>query len=283
MEKNSHREDWGMEIIVGIVTLVAGFMLGAKMSAKAVAPAFTEVSNTQAIDRANYLQTLRRELANILIWRNPQRYLQSYRQLHSEMASLSSWRPEEVRKRLAELCKKYPNYSDFDAVGTREYVLYPDGVSWNDDAELEGRYQDIVTFVALSVIADRTWKEAVSRGFVHTTSDKELTHLSEYVQRIEDTKLRLRIEQAVDAYNARRDEQSGILDNDFYSIRPLRHFAENRYGIYLKRTNEFAIYSFFMFDDGRTHYSYYRSDPTFEQEGHLEPLHAVLEEVRRPA
>jgi hypothetical protein len=38
------------------------------------------------------------------------------------------------------------------------------------------------------------------------------------VQRIEDTKLRLRIEQAVELYYARRDEQSGMMDNDFYSV-----------------------------------------------------------------
>ncbi len=271
-----------MEVfIVGLAALIGGFVLGSKLSAKAVAPVLSEVSNTQAIDRANFLQTLRRELANILIWRDPQRYLQLYRQLHSEVASLGSWRPEEVRKRLAELCRKFPNYSDFDAIATREYVLYPDGVSWNDDAELETRYRDIVIFVALSVIGDPTWNEAASRGFVHKFSDEELEHLSKYVQRIGDTKLRLRIDKAVEAYYSRRDEQTGLLDNDFYSVQPLHHFAENRYGIQIKRTGEFAIYSFFVFDDGRTSYSYYRSDPTFQQEQRLDVLHAVLEEIKR--
>jgi len=28
------------------------------------------------------------------------------------------------------LCKKYPNFTDFNA---REYVPYPDGLSWNDE------------------------------------------------------------------------------------------------------------------------------------------------------
>lgn len=57
--------------IVGLAVLIGGFLLGSKLSAKAVAPALSEVSNTQAIDRACFLQTLRRELANILIWRDP--------------------------------------------------------------------------------------------------------------------------------------------------------------------------------------------------------------------
>jgi hypothetical protein len=237
----------------------------------------TEVATTQAIDRANYLQTLRRELANVLIWRDPQRYLRLYQQLLAETSSFGSWRPEEVRKRLAELCAKYPNYIDFDTIGTREYVLYADGI--NED-QFERQYRDIVTFIALSVVVDPTWKKAASRGYVHKLNEEELDHLTEYVQRIEDTKFRLRIERAVESYYCWRDNESRALDNDFYSIRPLHHFAENRYGVHFKQTGEFAIYSFFVFDDGRTSYSYYRSDPTFELEGRLEPLYAALDELR---
>ena len=271
-----------MEVfIVGLAALIGGFVLGSKSGAKAVAPTLNEVSTTQAIDRANFLQTLRRELANILIWRDPQRYLRLYRDLHAEATSLTSWRPAEVRNRLKALYAKYPNYSDFDAIATREYVLYPDGVSWNDPEELEVRYRDLVIFVALSVIDDPTWKQAASRGFVHKFNEKELEHLSKYVQQIEDTKLRFRIDRAVEIYYGRRDEETELLENDFYSIRPLRHFAENRYGIHLKRTGEFAIYSFFVFDNGKISYSYYRSDPTFEQELRLDVLHAVLEQITR--
>lgn len=266
-----------MEVIfVGLAALVGGFVLGSKLSAKAVAPALTQVSNTQAIDRANFLQTLRRELANVMVWRNPQRYLQLYRQLNSEVSSLRSWRPEEVRKRLAELASKYPYYSDFDSVATREYVLYADGVSMLGDDEMEERYRDLVMFAALSSIDDAGWKDA----FVHTTDNKELAHLTKYVQRIEDTKLRLRIERAMDDNAMARREDARNLNNDCYSIVDLPHFAENSYGVHLKRTNEFGIYSFFVFDDGRIHYIYYRSDPTFAQEQELNPLHAVLEEVK---
>jgi hypothetical protein len=267
-------------IVVGLAALVGGFVLGAKLSAKAVTPALTQVSNTQAIDRANFLQTLRRELANVMVWRNPQRYLQLYRQLNSEVSSLRSWRSEVVCKRLAELASKYPYYSDFDSVATREYVLYADGVSTLGDDELEGRYRDLVMFAALSSIDDAGWKDAASKMFVHTTDNKELTHLAEYVQRIEDTKIRLRIERAMDDNAMARREDARNLNNDYYSIVDLPHFAENRYGVHLKRTNEFGIYSFFVFDDGRIHYSYYRSDPTFTQEQPLNPLHAVLAEVK---
>jgi hypothetical protein len=262
----------------GAVNLQAAFVLGWRSGTKAVVPALSQVANTQAIDRANFLQTLRREIANILAWRDPQRYLSLYREIHQEIRSLRSWRLEEVRERLAGLCKRYPNYNDFDGVATREYVLYADGVSWTENADLERRYRDLVLFAALSTVADEAWKDASM--FIHTTSDEELTHLVNYVQQIEDTKLQLRIERAMDDNALARGDDARNLDNDFYRIVDLPHVAENRYGIHLKRTNEFAIYSFFVFDDGRISYSFYRSEPTFQKEEPLDPLLSVLEEVR---
>ena len=78
-----------MELIfVGLAALIVGFLLGVKFTAKAAAPVMKDIQGTQAIDRANYLFILRRELANILIWRDPQRYLWLYQELSSELSSL---------------------------------------------------------------------------------------------------------------------------------------------------------------------------------------------------
>ena len=129
-------------IVVGIVAVIGGFVLGYRLAAWAAVRELRQVENTQAIDRAHFLQTLRRELANILVWRNPKRYLQLYREIHAEVSSLKSWRAEEARTRLSKLCEKYPWYFDFDAIHTREYVLYSDGVSHMTDDELEATYRD---------------------------------------------------------------------------------------------------------------------------------------------
>lgn len=263
-----------MAVIIAIIALIGGFLLGLLFGAKSVMSDLSEVKRTQAIDRANYLQTLRRELANILIWRDPGRYLQLYKQLHTEVTSLASWQPEEVRKRLEELWERYPNFSDFDVLGTREYVLYAEGVSSVNDDELEARYKDLVIFASLSTIAVKAWKDA--KYFVHTTSEQELAHLSKYVGRIEDTKLRLRLERAMECRTSHSYE---AFENDFYSIRYLHHFAEDRYGIHLKYTNEFGIYSSYVFDDGRVSHRFYRSDSAFQLEQSLDPLHRVLEET----
>ena len=127
--------------LVGIVALVVGFFLGAKLIAKGSLPGIQEMQKTQAIDRANYLFTLRRELANILIWRDSQRYVKLYQELSLEFVSLKSWRMEEINKRLSELTKQYEFYNDFDIIGSKEYVLYSD--NWHNYEELESRYRDI--------------------------------------------------------------------------------------------------------------------------------------------
>jgi len=257
-------------IIIGIASLIGGVVLGWWSGAKALAPKMRQMAVTHAIDQANFLGVLRRELANILVWQNPKRYLNIYRELHQEIRTLPSLRLEEVRQRAAELGKKYPYYNDFDIAQTREHVLYADSVSWMGYAELESRYRDLVLFMGFSAFLDEVWKEAR----IHTTSDRDLDHLIKYVKRIEDTQLQLRIKSAMgENRRARRDPTyHENLDNDFFKIIDLPHFAELRYGIHFKQTNEFAIYSSFVFDDGRTMDHFFRSDPTFQKEEVLDPL-----------
>ena len=272
--------------LVGLVALVVGFFLGFKLIAKAAQPEIKEMQKNQAIDRASYLFTLRRELANILIWRDPHRYVKLYKELCSEFNSFKSWRLEEINKRLSELSKKYPFYADFDTIGKKEYVLYPDAVSWNSYEELESNYRDLATFVALSLQSNASWQDAkyqIDFNFTAEHVPDKLEHLLEYVERIEDTKLIMRIDQAMDAYYTMRDKETGMLDNDFFAVNMIyRSRPDNLYGIHIKRTNEFAIYSVFHYDGGGTSTSHYRSDSTFEKEQLLHPNTDVLDELKRP-
>lgn len=270
--------------LVGLVALVVGVFLGSKLVGFVASPVVKDLQKTQAIDRASYLFTLRRELANILIWRDPQRYVKLYQELCSEFNSFKSWRLEEINKRLSELTKEYPFYKDFDTIGSKEYVLYPDAVSWNSYEKLESNYRDIATFVALSLISNTSWQDArfqIDFNFTDEYVPDKLEHLLEYVERIEDTKLIMRIEQAMDAYRAMNE--SGLLDNDFLAVQPMHSpTPDNRYSIHIKRTNEFAIYSVFYYDEGGSREEYYRSDSTFEKEIYLHSNGSLLDELKRP-
>lgn len=270
--------------LIGLVALVVGVFLGSKLVGFVTSPVVKDLQKTQAIDRASYLFTLRRELANILIWRDPQRYVKLYQELCSEFNSFKSWRLEEINKRLSELTKEYPFYKDFDTIGSKEYVLYPDAVSWNSYEKLESNYRDIATFVALSLISNTSWQDAkfqIDFNFTDEYVPDKLEHLLEYVERIEDTKLKMRIDQAMDSY--RNMNESGLLESDFLTVRPLRSpTPDNRYSIHIKRTDEFAIYSVFYYDEGGSHEEYYRSDSTFEKEQLLHPNASVLDELKKP-
>jgi hypothetical protein len=91
----------------------------------------------------------------------------------------------------------------------------------------------------------------------------------------------MRIDQAMDAYRAMNE--SGLLDNDFLTVRPMRSpTPDSRYSIHIKRTNEFAIYSVFYYDEGGSREEYYRSDSTFEKEQLLHPNASVLDELKKP-
>ena len=271
--------------LVGLVALVVGVFLGSKLVGFVASPVVKDLQKTQAIDRASYLFTLRRELANILIWRDPQRYVKLYQELCSEFNSFKSWRLEEINKRLSDLSKEYPFYADFDTIGSKEYVLYPDAVSWNSYEKLESNYRDIATFVALSLISNTSWQDArfpIDFNFTDEYVPDKLEHLLEYVERIEDTKLIMRIDQAMDAYYTMRDKETGMLDNDFFAVKMIyRSRPDNLYGIHIKRTNDFAIYSIFE-HEGRTSESRFRSDSTFEKEDLLFSNPALLDELKRP-
>lgn len=264
--------------LVGFAALIAGFIGGVLLITKESARTVREITFKQTIDRAELLSAFRREIANILIWRNPQRYLDIYRQIHSEVYSLKMWKLEEVSNRLAALSIKYPHYTDFDAVGTREYVLYADGLCMLDYGEIEQRYIDLVMFVACSSLVDPAWKDAADRRLVHTTSDNELAHLTEYVKRIEDTRLLLRIERAIEDNYLALSISGKNLDNNVYSIINLPDYAASKYAIHLKRTEEFCIYVVFTYGDGRRTERYFRSDATFTQENHLNVIRPVLDE-----
>lgn len=270
---------------VGLAFLIIGYVTGVKITSWATKQVIREKDLTQAIDRGNYLQTLRRELGNLLLRRDPQRYLELFQQLSAELTSIKFWRPEELQKRLSGLCEKYPNYNDFDVIGSREYVLYSDGACTLSYDEIEARYRDIVTFVELSIVSDPVWKSAYWRGSVLSFTDEHhkeiIEHLTEYVESIKDTRLIFKIDQAMGAYYSKTGLQTGGLDNELYTVNLIDGLSpDNRYGIYLKNSNEFAIYSTFMYDDGRTTHSYYRSDSKFQNQKLLFANYGFIEELK---
>ena len=102
-----------------------------------------------------------------------------------------------------------------------------------------------------------------------TTSDKELEHLQEYARRIIDTKFKHQLKRAMAEFRTFQKyapDNLGIIETPEFTIRRVSQYAEIRYGIQLKATNEFGLYGVFVADDGKEFENYYRSDEEFKLE-----------------
>jgi hypothetical protein len=118
----------------------------------------------------------------------------------------------------------------------------------------------------LNALLDENWR------YFHATSEDDRKHLHEYVRRVQDARLRRRLERAIQMYyQARGDELE--FENDSISIVHVPHVAELRRGIYLKKSGEYGLYALF-----EQYERFFGSDATFEQERYLERARDRYEE-----
>ena len=165
----------------GIValTFVLAFYLGYRLTISLARDELKKINDTLTQDQLRYLGVLRRELANQMMMRDPDRYLQLYAKLHDEMSSLDQATKTELRGRFAQLTRKYKFFSDFDLLGTRDYILYREAGNWEQFEDFAERYADICSFQAITM----KLTDAPFLSFhITITSDKEYEHLRGYVR-----------------------------------------------------------------------------------------------------
>jgi hypothetical protein len=225
------------------------------------------------------LATFRRELANYMVRLDPDRFLQFYRKARAVDEAIGTADNEMREAELTIITKKYPMYTDFDLVGTREHVLYADALSMYAIEDIEEHYLNLVKFHALQRALNPHWQLRSP-----ATSDKDLEHLQGYVQKIKDTKFKQRLDTAIAEFQAftaakglsRLDEPGEspfIYETDVLAVRYVSHFAESRTGFHFKDTDEYALYGVFFADDRDEPYrSFYRSDADFEAENYIDHL-----------
>lgn len=264
---------WGT-VAIGVACLIAGFLFGSKAALSTFHDKFARHNAGRTEDRAAFLTTVRRELGNLLIWEDPMRFKDLYARLHAETSSYKFWKPGALQDAYDQIAKRYPNFGDFDVLGVRTYVLYPTARALLSDEDLASHYADLTRFVALLAATEADWRQ------YSPTSEDEVRHLDKYARSVLDTKFKLRLQRAIqDLYVWLSADDTGdrAFDRQLYSVQRVNHFAENRYGVHLKDTNEHGLYSFFVSDEGKIYHSYYRSDPTFQSEKWLDVDHALFE------
>ena len=139
-----------------------------------------------------YMSVLRRELANIILNREPGRYLKVYDRLFSFERRVQD-DPTNFKSQLLSLCEKYPQFGDFDILGTRDFVPYEEAVDWLTTDDLIERYEDIVKFSILRCQLDSDWP---NKGPV--TSDEEREVAAKSIRDFCNDKDKIRIDQALE-------------------------------------------------------------------------------------
>ena len=254
---------------------LAGVAVSSRFFSAAMKESERERDFTQASDRNIILHAFRRELGNWIVRRSADRFRTLCKVVFAEAADLLKADTAKQTEIYRDIVARRENYQDFDFFGTRDYVLYDDaGFSGLDEAG--ACYRDIVIFqTALSSLFPH-WKR------FNPVDGFRADHLDDYIRRIADTRFMRRVERAVEDY--RIFEKGREAGNSVYSyetpsltVRRVSHFAEIRYGVHFKDTDEYGLYGVFVPDHAdRPIAGAYRSDATFQRE---EPLNALSEDV----
>ena len=260
-------------IIIAAGSLAAGVYLGRRSQGPALNRlASTANRNLSTANDANdrYLEVLRRELANVISRESPDKLIALYRKAKAQEREMQKADKARVDAELSALTHKYPMYEDFDKIGTKHFVPYSGDALWGEQDELSDAYLDISKFMALTRIL-----EGRSGRPIFPDDDDDIFKRS--MQELKDQTFKTALKSAVDRYYlARRMAEAagsdlGNYEDQQIAVRHLPSYADIKYGIHLKQTDEYGIYSFFVHDDGKISNFYSRSDQSFGSETALYP------------
>jgi len=251
-----------MDLILIIGGFIVGFWISGRLSKSSQETQAGQLASTIAAERSNYLVVLYRELSNYLFEHGPDRFLKLIKKAKKAQERINQKSKKACEKEYTALCEKYPFFKDFDLVASRAHVLYRDSLSSHDIVEVEDHLSDLVCFQALRRKVDQA--ADLADPLVH---DSDVEHLKKHVTEFKDGAFKKRIDIAIERMRKRK---GGLrvkkLDTPVFSVSYVAHFAETRYGIHFKDTDEYGLWGRYVHDDGRASFSYYRSDPTFTEE-----------------
>ncbi len=255
-------------ILTSVVALAAGIFIGRRSQRPALsALASTAGRRASAANDANdrYLEILRRELANIIARDNPDRMIALYQKAEAQESEMLNADKARIEAELEALTHEYPVYEDFDKIATKHFVPYSLEPAWGGREELSDAYLDISKFLIATRIRD-----GVSRQPVFPNNDQKT--FRRCMQELKDQTFTTALKNAIDSHHLARRvaEQLGSHIGDYedqqIGVFRLPSYADVRYGIHLKRTDEYGVYSFFVHDSGKVSSRYTRSDASFENE-----------------
>lgn len=111
--------EWEVALALGCVCFWIGLRKGRGSAFSSIKQMMFRYDAGRAEDRAAFLYVASRELANLLVWKGPDKYVSLYKYLLAETSAYTSWKPEALQQKYDEISKRYPQYSSFDVLDVR--------------------------------------------------------------------------------------------------------------------------------------------------------------------
>lgn len=145
---------------------------------------------------ARYLETLRREIANLLIESDPDMFDRVWRKASAYEREMADARPDRVEADEAALVAKYRSYEDFEILGLIHCVAYRERERLLSDDALADRYLDICRMLM------RLRRHAEFKPRESLFGEREREAWGRARREALDGRLRRRMDAALSAYRA---------------------------------------------------------------------------------
>lgn len=288
--------EWVLLIGVGIFSFVTGCYAGARIIHLANASELHGVRTRLHQDHLSYFRKVRQQIANELITRDPDQFLDLYSRVHEKLKALGKADAAHREARLRIIADTYPLITDFDPFQSRDYVLFADDAAMWSTADLSERYTDLLEYWAIYDSTDRN-------SWVSPTSDDELELLRAYVGQVHDSRFWIRVATAhreysnfksyidrlhrcegfSDAWYAATDEVFGrwtLYDTPEFSVHYAPDLAGTATGYAFKEDGLYGKTTFFSGDAEEFYVNIYRTDRRFEDDNPLDRL--VIDHISVP-
>lgn len=241
---------WNYALFALVAGWAIGHFLGKREAKKSADQEMHVMKIAHTVDRRYYMVAVQRTIANEMIRRDPRRFIELKVKAVAEVMRMSKLSKTAAQEEMAVFARQHPFLNNFDPFHElRDHIIFAD--NWSDWDGLAEQYMNIVRFSALQNGLDENWMYA-------PTSPADLEHAREYVQRIDDTRLWLRMKVAIDDWQRYRKDATEQFEGRDFSLRRITKDGESLVAVEFKNPVEYGLVR------GRD--SYASSDAVFETE-----------------
>lgn len=263
---------WNVIIIAVVVALSILLLLRRRTTQPSVEAtvAASKLQERLLTVQGFYLDTLRREIANIVLSENLEAFEKAFNCMCEWEAELALANRERLSEEYRALLSRYPDQSAFDILGTRHFIPYAEHLSGVD--ELLERYKDISKFL---IVDNLLAKEG---GAFRHFGENEAEVFQRMRDKLKGKNLQAALSEAMRRYWLLRSASEkapptspySYVDEDFdvwLAPHSLHLSPDNAYGIHCKKLNEYGAFATF-YDErrGKDISAYFRTDSKLRNE-----------------